>query len=95
MTADVFRFLISRDLPLDDAEVTLQLAVIAAESLFGSSQIRLDFSYHLDRVQHSIVLDGTTETGAAIVKIFTGFLQREFRPEDFQIQRIREPRVAA
>lgn len=88
MTADVFRFSIAPDVPLSEAELTLQLATFAAEGLFGAARVRLDFGYHLDPNRHAILLDGTKESGAAVVRIFTGLLLREFGEEAFRVDRV-------
>lgn len=88
MTVDVFRFSFSSDVPLDEAEMTLQLATFAVEGLFGTAQVRLDVAYHLDRERHAILVDGTTEVGAAVVRVFLGFLVREFGEDAFQVDRV-------
>ncbi len=88
MTADVFRFSISNEIPLDEAEMTLHLATFAAEGLFGTARVRLEFGYHLDSNRHVILVDGSKEAGAAVVKIFIALLLREFGEEDFSIQRV-------
>lgn len=88
MPADVFRFRLALDVPLEEAEMTLQLATFAAEGLFGQARVRLDVSYHLDLPRNVISIDGTTEVGAAVVRIFTGLLLREFDEESFQVERL-------
>lgn len=88
MTADVFRFSISPDVPLVEAEMTLQLATFAVEGLFGSAQVRLDFAYHLDPNRHAILVDGTKQVGAAVVKVFAGLLLREFGEVAFCVERV-------
>lgn len=88
MTADVFRFSISNDVPLVEAEMTLQLATFAAEGLFGSARVRLDFGYHLDTNRHAILVDGSKEAGAAVVKVFASLLLREFGEEAFRVERV-------
>lgn len=88
MNVDVFRFSISPDVSLDEAEMTLQLATFAAEGLFGTARVRLDFGYHLDPNRHAILVDGTKEAGAAVVKVFAGLLLREFGEDAFRVERI-------
>lgn len=88
MTVDVFRVSLSTEVPLDEAEMTLQLATFAAEGLFGIAQVRLDVGYHLDRDHHAILIDGTTEVGAAVVRLFLGLLLREFGEDAFHIDRV-------
>ena len=50
--------------------------------------VRLDASFCLDPTKRTCVVDGATEVGQAIARIFTGFLIREFGEEDFRVERI-------
>lgn len=88
MTVGVFRFTFVPDIPLDEAEMTLQLATFAVEGLFGAARVRLDFSYYVDANHHAIFADGTTEVGAAVVRVFTALLLREFDDDSFRVQRV-------
>ena len=88
MTVGVFRFTLSSDVPLDEAEMTLQLATFAVEGLFGAARVRLEFGYHVDTNRHAILIDGTTEVGSVIVRVFTGLLLREFGEDSFQVERL-------
>ncbi len=91
MTAGVFRFLFSTDVPLDEAEMTLQLATFAAEGLFGTPRVRLDFGYHVDADRQMLIVDGSKDVGATVVQVFTGLLLREFGEEAFRVERISSP----
>jgi hypothetical protein len=42
MTSGVYRFLLKPDVPLDEAEMSLQLAILAAEGLFGGARVRME-----------------------------------------------------
>ena len=88
MTADVFRFEFEPTVPLPEAEMSLHLATYAVEGLYGEARVRLDASYHLDKGRRSITVDGGTEVGAAIVKVFTRFLSREFGEDSFRVRRV-------
>ncbi len=88
MTVDVFRFSLSSEIPLEEAEMTLQLATFAVEGLFGMARVRLDVGYHLDPNRHAILVDGTTEVGATVVRVFVGLLLREFGEDAFQVDRV-------
>lgn len=88
MTACVFRFSFSADVPLDEAEMTLQLATFAAEGLFGMARVRIDFGYHVDAARRAILVDGTTEVGATVVRVFVGLLLREFGDDAFRVERM-------
>ena len=85
MSACVFRFSFSSDVPLDEAEMTLQLATFAAEGLFGMARVRLDFGYRVDAARRVILVDGTQEVGAAVVKLFLGLLLRELGEDAFRV----------
>lgn len=88
MSVDVFRFQFAPDVPLDEAEQTLVLATFAAEGLFGQARVRLDVGYHVDEPRRVLIVDGTTETGLAVVRLFTGLLIREFGDEAFRVSRV-------
>ena len=89
MTTDVFRFSMLPEVPVKEAEMTLQLATFAAEGLFGPSRIRLNLSYHLDAERQAILIDGTTKEGSSVIRIFTGLLIREFGENSFRVERLR------
>ena len=88
MTVDVYRFQFDERIPLEEAEMTLHLATFAAEGLFGRARVRLETSYFLDGPRRTISVDGTTEVGAAVVRIFTGLVIREFGEEAFEVCRV-------
>ncbi|HEX3999767.1 MAG TPA: hypothetical protein VHX65_14545 [Pirellulales bacterium] len=94
MTADVFRFRLESEVPLDEAEMSLQLATFAVEGLFGVARVRLDLSYHLDEPRQAILIDGTNEVGAAVIRVFTSLLLREFGEDSFKIERVNSSMAA-
>jgi len=87
MTANAFRFEFEPLVSLESAELSLHLAMYAVEGLYGEARVRLDTSYHLDEARRSITVDGGTEVGAAIVKVFTRLLTREFGEDGFRVRR--------
>ena len=90
MSRELYRYTFDPSLSLGDVEASLFLALLAAESLHGRSQVRLDASFTLSRKKRSCVVDGTTEVGRSITRIFTGFLTREFGEETFRVKRVQE-----
>lgn len=90
MTTDVFRFEFEPSVQLAEAEMSLHLAMYAVEGLFGEARVRLDASYQLDDARRAITVDGSTEVGAAIVKVFTRLLGREFGEDAFCVRRVSE-----
>jgi hypothetical protein len=59
MAVEVYRFTWKQDMPLTEAELTLQLASFAVEGLFGQARVRLDFGYFVDEPRRAIIIDGT------------------------------------
>ncbi|MCK6486641.1 MAG: hypothetical protein L6R00_21230 [Phycisphaerae bacterium] len=88
MTANVFRFGFVPAVPLSEAELTLHLAIYAAEGLHGEARVRLDVRYQLDQPANAIIVDGETEVGATLVKVFTHLLIRQFGEDGFQVRRV-------
>lgn len=88
MAVDVFRFQFTRDVPLDEAEMTLHLAMYAIEGLYGVARVRLDVSYYVDEPRRVIIVDGTKRVGAALVRVFANLLVREFGDEAFEVRRV-------
>lgn len=93
MTANVFRFGFVPAVPLTEAELTLHLVIYAAEGLHGEARVRLEVSYQLDRSANAIIVDGETEVGATLVKVFTQLLIRQFGEDGFHVRRV-EPGLA-
>lgn len=93
MTANVFRFEFVPTVPLTEAELTLHLAIYAAEGLHGEARVRLDVSYQLDRSANAIVVDAGTEVGGTLVKVFTHLLIRQFGEDGFHVRRV-DPALA-
>ena len=100
MTQDLYRFRFKADLPVDEIEDTLSLAVIATEGLHGESQVLLDAGHAFDPAARSCVIDATSDVGRDLNRLFAGFLRREFGSDAFQIERLhrdvcRDPSTAA
>ena len=75
---------------LTEAEMSLHLAMYAVEGLYGEARVRLESSYHIDESHRAITVDGGTEVGAAVVKVFTRLLGREFGEDAFRVRRVGE-----
>ena len=88
MNQDVYRYRFGESMVLREAEESLLLAVLAVESLYGRSPVRLDAAFCLDREKRSCVVDAGSEVGRAIARIFTGFLTRQFGEEAFRVERL-------
>ena len=88
MNSQIYRYRFGTTVPMRDVEESLLLAAMAAESLHGRSLLRLDGAFCLDAEKRAAVVDGGTDVGQAIAKIFTGFLSKEFGDQAFQVERV-------
>lgn len=88
MFAGVFRFSLNRHVPLEDAETTLHLAMLAAEGLFGKPRVAMEFRYDLVTEDHAIDVSADSEVGTTIARIFSGLLLREIGDGGFRIDNI-------
>ena len=87
MTSEIFRFTFKPEVPVDEVEGTILLSIVAAESLHGQPQVRLDAAYAIDPEKRCCVIDGSSEVGRDLVRIFTGFAIREFGDRAFSVAR--------
>jgi hypothetical protein len=83
------------EVSIEEIESSLLLAIMAAESLHGESQTRLDVAHYLDTSRRRCVIDADTRVGRDLNRLFTGFLRREFGEDAFRVKRVSEPRVSA
>jgi len=90
MNRNIYRYTFDANIPHQEIEDSLLLAVMAAESLHGRSPVRLDASFYLDTRRRICVVDSTTEIGQAIARIFNGFLTSEFGEAAFKVERVAE-----
>lgn len=97
MPSEIYRYTFDESVSMSDAESTLQLAILAAESLLGESIVRLDAAYSIDEQRRVCVVDASTEVGRSICRIFTGYLTREFGDHAFQVRPVqgRKPNAVA
>lgn len=88
MHQDIHRYTFMPDVSFDDIEASLVLAIFAAESLHGESQVRLDAAHAVDGEHRICVIDASTQVGRDINRLFIGFVSREFGPDVFRIERV-------
>ena len=99
MSTEIYRYKFATTVPFAEAESSLVLAIMAAESLHGQSQVRLDASHAADANKRCCVIDASTPVGRDLNRLFIGFINREFGPDSFTVERIedhdRQPQEAA
>jgi hypothetical protein len=88
MRCEFYRYTFGPEVPQEEIEASLVLALFAVESLHGEAQVRLDAVYTLDANGHECLVDATTNVGRSLNRIFVGFLRREFGPEGFKVERL-------
>jgi len=88
MSTTVFRFRFRSPADLAEAETTLHLSILAAEGLFGEARTRTDVSYRVSAPDTGLLIDASTPTGVAVVRILTAFLSREFGAGGFSVGRV-------
>ena len=77
MIAETYSYQIERGVPFEAVEESLLLAILAAECLHGTPQVRLDAVFRADAAKRACVVDAGTEVGRDIARLFTGFLSRQ------------------
>ena len=85
MSKTVYRFQFEDDVPLDEAESALILAIIAAEALHGQPAVRLSLRYLFGEEKRACVIDGDNDVARQVVMIFTQFLIHQFGDDAFQV----------
>ncbi len=85
-----YRYVFREDVPAEEVEAALCLALIGTESLHGEVQARLDIGHYLDTSRRQCVIEANTPSGADLNRLFAGFLTREFGAETFHVERIDE-----
>ena len=87
MNRERYRYLIRAEVPFEEVEASLELALLAAESIHGESQVRLDAAHATDATARCVVLDASTPVGRDLARLFTGFLRRGFGEDSFRVER--------
>lgn len=86
MKTSIYRYTFAPDVPIEEVEASMVLALFAAESLHGESQVQLDAEHCIEG--KTCVIDAGTPVGQDINRLFIGFLRREFDPTQFTVARV-------
>ena len=76
------------DLPTEEVEAMLQLALLALQSLYGDPQTRMQVALSFSGVKRECIIDDSTTLGSELGCIFLGFLQAAFEPEAIRVDRV-------
>lgn len=88
MSKELYRYSFPGNVPVEEIEATLLLALWGAESLYGESQVRLDAAHFLDPDRRACVIDADTPVGRDVNRLFVGFARREFGNDAFRVERV-------
>lgn len=87
MLHPAYRFELGPTVPVAEAEMSLHLALIAAEGLYGPAAVRLDARYRVDPPGAAVLVDGGGPVGRAVARVFTTLLEREYGEHAFAVRR--------
>jgi len=87
MTREIYRYVFNPKVPLVEALATLDLALIAVESLHGEARSRMDARFVGCPLTRTLVIDASTHVGHALNQIFVGYIRREFGDAAFTVAR--------
>jgi hypothetical protein len=79
------QFVFAPDVSVDDAEMTLHLAMFALEGLTGRVRVRLDARYRVAPDKRSIFVACDNRVARMVVRVFAGLLAREFGEDSFRV----------
>jgi len=88
------RFTFDRSVSLDEAVMTLDLAVLAAGGLVAPAQVRLQVKHELDRVENALIVIGDREPFDVVVQVFTALLLREIGEGAFTVHSVQKRSTA-
>jgi hypothetical protein len=74
---------------MQDAEGTLRLAQLAAESLHGTARVELEACCDTNPTTRRIAIDTSTETGRTLALVFIHYARCEFGPAAVTVRRAR------
>ena len=88
MSREVYRYRFDKEVPANDLEESLLLAVLAIQCLHGESRARLDARYCLNAGDRTCVIDASNDIGRDLNRVFTGFVSREFGDGSFKVDHV-------
>lgn len=88
MSREVYRYVFGHEVSFAEVLATLDLALIAVESLHGESRSRLDARFINDPPSRAVVIDAATHVGQALNQVFVGYARREFGEGAFRVERV-------
>ncbi|HMO36001.1 MAG TPA: hypothetical protein PKA06_08160 [Gemmatales bacterium] len=88
MSRTLSRLQYREDVPAEEVEAMLHLALLALQSLHGDPQTRFQVALSLNAGKRECLIDDSTPLGSELGCIFLGFLQAAFEPEAIRVDRV-------
>jgi hypothetical protein len=88
MSETAYRYVFAADVDISDVELSLMMAILAAEALHSAAQVRLDAAHYFDAESRACVISADTDVGRDVARLFVSFLEREFGPTAFSVERV-------
>lgn len=88
MNRETYQYRFGDTADMDAVEETLLLATMAAEGLHGRSRVHLEAQFRCDPKSRIAEVDGATEVGDAIARIFTALLTTTIGEPAFKVTRL-------
>ncbi|HPF38949.1 MAG TPA: hypothetical protein PK093_09920 [Phycisphaerae bacterium] len=79
------RFKFKTEDEFEDARLTLHLASLAVQGMYGEARVRLETATFFDRQLRTVGVDDTGLVGESLVRSYTKFLLEEFGPDGFEV----------
>lgn len=87
-----FRF--GQGVPLQEAEDSVRLALLAAVGLYGEERVKHDVEYMITPLKAMITISGTVPVAESVADMTEAFLTNEFGAEAFTVTRAGEREAA-
>lgn len=87
MTREIYRYVFTPQASFHEVLATLELALIAVESLHGEARARMDARLAGRPLARTLVIDASTHVGQALNQVFVGYVRREFGEASFTVTR--------
>ena len=88
MPKNFYHFRLDSDIPIEEIEDTLMLALVAVNSLHGLTRVRLDCQFVLDKKRRHVLVDGNTTVGRCFALLLAGYIDYAFGEHRFRFRRI-------
>ena len=82
-----YKYRFDQSVPAQDLEDTFMLALLAVESMYGHSRVRMESRFNLDKQNRTCFIDAATKVGGDLASIFTGFATKEYGERAVMIDR--------